>query len=217
MDSDKQSTSSETAKLEEDFVFIGQVLRPRGKFRRKCHSGRPAGGRGEAGDKVIVNIGAEPVRVDTSVNCCIDTDDLKAKIDRGARFLCLSYMRGDLGGRYSGDGEPCFSSQRWQMTTFDNHKWVFKTRSAELRKREGLETVPLSFQQERLWQVERIGPAGSVYYLTQAFRCKELLSEYVFKRAVAELLVRHEALSSRSKKLVRNPGKSLISHRALPS
>lgn len=105
---DKGSTTSETAELERDFSsLLGK------SYALAVNSGGSAilvallAAGVRHGDKVllpaftftaaasaIVNIGAEPILVDTSSNYCIDTDDLESKIESGAHFFLLSYMRG---------------------------------------------------------------------------------------------------------------------------
>jgi amino acid adenylation domain-containing protein len=54
--------------------------------------------------------------------------------------------------------------------------------------------LPLSFAQERLWLIDRLQPAGSVYNVPSAVRLGGALDVPALERALGEIVRRHEAL-----------------------
>jgi natural product biosynthesis luciferase-like monooxygenase protein/FkbM family methyltransferase len=59
------------------------------------------------------------------------------------------------------------------------------------------EPAPLSFGQQQLWFMEKLGPGGAVYNLPSAIRCEGGLRIGVLARCLAEIERRHEALRTR--------------------
>src|SRR5207302_149964 len=57
--------------------------------------------------------------------------------------------------------------------------------------------LPLSFAQERLWFLERLGLAGASYNIASTIRLQGRLDEDALERAFAELIRRHESLRTR--------------------
>jgi len=57
--------------------------------------------------------------------------------------------------------------------------------------------APVSFQQERMWFLDRFQPGASTYTMTAAFRLRGDLDVPALERAVEELARRHEALRTR--------------------
>lgn len=57
--------------------------------------------------------------------------------------------------------------------------------------------VPLSFQQERLWHVDRFGLTGSAFNMAVAFLLRGPLYESFLELSLAAVLARHEALRTR--------------------
>ncbi|MDE1715951.1 amino acid adenylation domain-containing protein [Chromobacterium amazonense] len=55
-------------------------------------------------------------------------------------------------------------------------------------------TAPLSFQQTRLWTLERLGMGGSVFHLPQCLHLKGPLDPEALAAALTQLLARHPAL-----------------------
>ena len=54
--------------------------------------------------------------------------------------------------------------------------------------------VPLSFAQERLWFLERLEPGGTAHVLPMAIALHGMLDLHAWRRAVTEVVRRHEAL-----------------------
>jgi amino acid adenylation domain-containing protein len=65
--------------------------------------------------------------------------------------------------------------------------------------------LPLSFAQERLWLIERLGVAGSAYNVPVTIRLSGPLDANVLKRSLAELVGRHETLRTRFLQVDGNP------------
>jgi amino acid adenylation domain-containing protein len=57
--------------------------------------------------------------------------------------------------------------------------------------------LPLSFQQQRLWLVERLTPTGSAYHIPYVFRLRGPLDAAVLASALGTLAERHEVLRTR--------------------
>ncbi len=64
-----------------------------------------------------------------------------------------------------------------------------------VRTRKG--RIPLSFAQERLWFLERLGMVGAAYSMPIAFRLEGFLHVRALEQAFGELLRRHEGLRTR--------------------
>ncbi|MFY9557467.1 MAG: amino acid adenylation domain-containing protein, partial [Blastocatellia bacterium] len=62
------------------------------------------------------------------------------------------------------------------------------------RRAPGDEPLPLSFSQQRVWFLERLEPGGSVYNIPAAVRLIGNLDVEALKRALTEIVRRHEAL-----------------------
>ncbi|HSU14717.1 non-ribosomal peptide synthase/polyketide synthase [Longimicrobium sp.] len=54
--------------------------------------------------------------------------------------------------------------------------------------------APLSFAQERMWFVDRLEPGSSIYHMPFTFRVRGALDTDAFRRALDELVARHESL-----------------------
>ncbi|HEV2734480.1 MAG TPA: condensation domain-containing protein, partial [Longimicrobiaceae bacterium] len=63
--------------------------------------------------------------------------------------------------------------------------------------RGGGEGLPLSFAQERLWFLDRLRPGSAAYTMPAALRFSGALDEDALRRALDEIVRRHEALRSR--------------------
>ncbi|MFB6888189.1 amino acid adenylation domain-containing protein [Kitasatospora sp. NPDC056327] len=61
----------------------------------------------------------------------------------------------------------------------------------------GLDRAPLSAAQRRVWIEEQLWPGTPAYTVPEAFRLRGPLDERAFEAAVAELLLRHDALRTR--------------------
>ena len=59
------------------------------------------------------------------------------------------------------------------------------------------ENVPLSFAQERLWFLERMGRVGAAYHIPGGVRLTGALNVEVLERALDRILTRHEGLRTR--------------------
>jgi hypothetical protein len=59
------------------------------------------------------------------------------------------------------------------------------------------EALPLSFAQERLWFLDRLGRLGPAYHIGLAVRLKGPLDPAALSAALTEIVRRHEALRSR--------------------
>src|SRR4051794_39413954 len=55
-------------------------------------------------------------------------------------------------------------------------------------------TVPLSFAQQRLWFLDRLGFSRSVYNIPYVLRLKGLLDEAALRSSIEEVVRRHDAL-----------------------
>src|SRR3712207_4810908 len=55
-------------------------------------------------------------------------------------------------------------------------------------------TAPTSFAQERLWFIDRLEPGSATYNIPAALRLTGALDERALKRALGEIVRRHEAL-----------------------
>jgi amino acid adenylation domain-containing protein len=64
-------------------------------------------------------------------------------------------------------------------------------------ERDGAEGLPLSFAQERLWFLDRLRPGSAAYTMPAALRFSGALDENALRRALDEIVRRHEALRSR--------------------
>src|SRR5262245_14757926 len=58
-------------------------------------------------------------------------------------------------------------------------------------------TVPLSFAQERLWFLDRLGLVGAAYNVPLALRLEGALDAAALERAIGEVIRRHESLRTR--------------------
>lgn len=65
--------------------------------------------------------------------------------------------------------------------------------------------IPLSFQQERIWSVDRLGLTGSAYNVGLAFLLRGVLSAAALEHAHREVLKRHEGLRTRFVELDKRP------------
>jgi acyl carrier protein len=54
--------------------------------------------------------------------------------------------------------------------------------------------APLSFAQERLWFLDRLEPGSSVYHMPFAFRLRGNVDDAALRRALDEIVARHESL-----------------------
>ena len=70
-------------------------------------------------------------------------------------------------------------------------------RLPELRAQSRTGQVPLSFAQERLWFLERLGLAGSAFHVPVKLRLEGPLVISALRRSLAELVRRHESLRTR--------------------
>jgi amino acid adenylation domain-containing protein len=59
---------------------------------------------------------------------------------------------------------------------------------------ERTDALPLSFAQERLWFIDRLEPASTVYNVPMAWRLGGALDEAALERSLGEIVRRHEAL-----------------------
>ena len=67
-------------------------------------------------------------------------------------------------------------------------------RAPEIRRREGDGPVPLSFAQQRLWFIDRLEPGTSAYNMPAPLRFRGDLDARVLRRALSEIVRRHESL-----------------------
>ncbi|HVH12053.1 MAG TPA: condensation domain-containing protein, partial [Longimicrobium sp.] len=67
-------------------------------------------------------------------------------------------------------------------------------RRAPLARREPGAAVPLTFDQERLWFLHRLGQGGAAYNIYAGMRLDGALDAAALERALAEVVRRHEAL-----------------------
>ena len=58
-------------------------------------------------------------------------------------------------------------------------------------------TAPPSFAQQRLWLLDRLYPDEAIYNEPQAFRLRGPLDRDALRRALNEIVCRHEALRTR--------------------
>src|SRR4051812_45927736 len=71
-----------------------------------------------------------------------------------------------------------------------------RTLLAELlrKKGSGAKTYPLSFAQEGLWFLEQLQPGNTAYNLSAAYRLRGALDIDALRRALDEVVRRHESL-----------------------
>ncbi|HEY0553988.1 MAG TPA: condensation domain-containing protein, partial [Thermoanaerobaculia bacterium] len=62
------------------------------------------------------------------------------------------------------------------------------------RRPAGLDPIPLSFAQERLWFIDRLQPGLSNYNIAEALRVAGEISPAVFAAVIGEVVRRHESL-----------------------
>jgi amino acid adenylation domain-containing protein len=65
------------------------------------------------------------------------------------------------------------------------------------RRAETCEAAPLSFAQQRLWFLDRLGPGGAAYNVPAGVRLAGRLNAAALEQAVGEVVRRHEALRTR--------------------
>ncbi|MBV9110803.1 MAG: non-ribosomal peptide synthetase, partial [Gemmatimonadetes bacterium] len=69
-----------------------------------------------------------------------------------------------------------------------------RNRAAGVAPRDPGAEVPLTFDQERLWFLHRLGQGGSAYNIFQGLRLRGELDAVALERALGEVVHRHEAL-----------------------
>ena len=74
----------------------------------------------------------------------------------------------------------------------------------------GIERMPLSFTQERLWFLEQLEELGGTYNESMALRIEGVLQEAVLERSFAELVRRHEILRTRIETTAEGKGEQVI-------
>jgi amino acid adenylation domain-containing protein len=62
------------------------------------------------------------------------------------------------------------------------------------RPAEGADGLPLSFAQQRLWFLDRLGPGKALYDIPAGFRCRGPLRPDLLARALSRIVARHESL-----------------------
>jgi amino acid adenylation domain-containing protein len=67
-------------------------------------------------------------------------------------------------------------------------------RASDLKRRAAGERAPLSYGQQRLWLLDQLSPANPAYNETNSLRFRFALDPDVFRRAVNEVVRRHEVL-----------------------
>ena len=76
--------------------------------------------------------------------------------------------------------------------------------------------LPLSSAQQRLWFLERSGLGGAVLTIPAAVRLRGRLDEAALRRALGEIVGRHEVLRTRFAEVAGMPVQSVAPHRPLP-
>ncbi|MET0396506.1 MAG: condensation domain-containing protein, partial [Longimicrobiaceae bacterium] len=71
---------------------------------------------------------------------------------------------------------------------------VQKREDERVRPRPAAGPVPLSFAQQRLWFIQQLDPASSAYNMPFPLRLRGVLEVAAMRRAVAEMVRRHESL-----------------------
>ena len=66
--------------------------------------------------------------------------------------------------------------------------------TASIPRRSACNTAPLSFAQQRLWFLNQLEPESAAYNESSAFRLSGLLDLEVLKRALNQIVLRHEVL-----------------------
>jgi thioesterase domain-containing protein len=84
------------------------------------------------------------------------------------------------------------SSASFWTTARTNLRLRYQSPPIQPRVRQA--TIPLSFNQERLWQLEQIQPGSSVYNLLHLLRLVGSLNLDALKRSLCEIAKRHESL-----------------------
>jgi len=83
------------------------------------------------------------------------------------------------------------------LRALKSHESAVKNRQGTIRRRtraDGLSVFPLSFAQERLWILDQLKPGNVAYNMPGALRIKGVLDVEVLKRAIGEIIERHEVL-----------------------
>src|SRR5678816_1279726 len=66
-----------------------------------------------------------------------------------------------------------------------------------IERREGVEELPLSFAQQRLWFIDQLEPGSAVYNVPVAVRLQGRLNREVLEQTLTEVIRRHEVLRTR--------------------
>jgi acyl carrier protein len=76
--------------------------------------------------------------------------------------------------------------------------------------------LPLSFAQQRLWFLERLGQSGSAYHSPVNLRLRGVLAEEALGRSLDALVARHEALRTAIREIAGQPRQVVMPAAALP-
>ncbi|MGK7932301.1 MAG: condensation domain-containing protein [Microcystaceae cyanobacterium] len=91
------------------------------------------------------------------------------------------------------------------LSFLQKQQGLVKQKLPPLVKVDRLELLPLSSSQERLFLLESINTASSVYNLSVAFRLSGYLRTDILEKSISEIIKRHEVLRTRFKSLDNQP------------